>query len=316
MQIIKATFYILFIIQGGFRHFGFEYSFYSDIYLNNYDPNIYSSITLIETTLYILAILALIFNKIKWMDLLIFILLFILDIYFQNFVKFESSIILVHFTPLLFFLSYQLKEKKKTAYVALLFLSVGFSSSGLLKILSGWLSLNDIVIYSYIVEFNNGYELPSLLGNSLINMELPFYFWKICDYMVVIFQMSYLLLFFNIKWFKFLLPLSAIFHILILLTLGITVFYPYMIVYLLILVLMNENSSINNKLSSIIQGIISTAGIFFLGTIIYFKFDCHFFYRYSSSFFYFHLDYLYNIILAILVLAFTFFHLSKKDTIS
>src|SRR5690606_22797086 len=105
MQIIRAIFYILFIINGGFRHFGFEYSFFSKIYLNNYSSDLYLLITRGEVFVFILVILTLIFNRIKWLDLVIFIILFILDAYFQNFIKFESSIILVHFVPLLFFLS-------------------------------------------------------------------------------------------------------------------------------------------------------------------------------------------------------------------
>src|SRR5690606_21895352 len=163
-----------------------------------------------EEFVFILVILTLIFNRIKWLDLVIFIILFILDAYFQNFIKFESSIILVHFVPLLFFLSSKIKDNKKTAYIILLFLSVGFSSSALSKILSGWLNWNDIVIYSYVVEFNKGYNLPSILGNILIDLHLPFYFWKMCDYITVFFQFSFLLLFFNVRFYRYLLPLATI----------------------------------------------------------------------------------------------------------
>ena len=241
MQIIKAVFYIFYIINGGFRHFGFEYSFYSKLYLNNFNSDLHSLILLGEKTVFILVILTLIFNRIKWLDLAVFVTLFMLDIYFQNFVKFESSVILVHFTPLLFFLAFQMKNNKKTAYVALLFLAVGFSTSALLKVLSGWLYWDDLVIYSYVVEFSKGYKLQSVLGDGLININLPFYFWKMCDYVTVLFQASFLLLFFEAKWYKFLLPLSTLFHILILFILGITVFSPFMLVYLYIIFLMRED---------------------------------------------------------------------------
>lgn len=315
MQIIKALFYILYIINGGFRQFGFEYSFYSKLYLNNYNTSVHSFVLLGEKTVFILAILALVFNRIRGLDLSIFLVLFILDIYFQNFVKFESSIILVHFTPLLFFLSTVIKNNKKTAYVALLFLSVGFSTSALLKIFSGWLNWENLVLYSYVVEFNKGYKLPSLFGDYFIRMNFPFYFWKMCDYATVLFQSSFLLLFFDLKWYRLLLPLSVLFHLIILLFLGISVFFPFILVYLYIIILLREENLFKRKFDKRYSYFITLIGLLLLGYIIYFDFDINFFYRHNSEIVYLYLDYILNILLGISVLGICFYQPLVKNRI-
>lgn len=309
IQITRAFFYLLFFIYGGFRNYEFEYLFFSKIYLNSYNSGIYFFVIFIEKLIFFIGILALVFNSYKWIDLIFFLCLFITDIYFHNFIKFESSIILVHFIPLFFFFVSYSKSKENTAYIGLLFLAVGYFSSSLLKVNSGWLNLNDVVIYSYILEFNKGYGFNTILGESLIDIGLPYFFWKTCDYIIVIFQASFLILFVNIQWYKVLLLLAALFHLLIFLFLGISVFFPFMIYYLIIVFLMkSDKKSLFSKLQSVV---ISIVGCLCLILWILSKFDCHFIFNLSSLNVYRYSDYFCNFFLGFLVIYYTLFPIKE-----
>ena len=236
MKVYVYLYYLFYILSGGYWHYSFSHWYYSNINDSTF-INLELLFNRVEVVLFLLAFAILFKPLIANLHLLFFFILLALDIYFQNFIKFESSLILTNFIPLFF---YFLTSKKysqydnEITYGAILFIAVGFITSCFRKVNSGWLNYNDTVIYSYILQFNKGYCFNTLIGNKILN-SVNFRFWKILDYIVLLFEISFIVTFIKNNYFLLLSIFSVSFHIVILITLNINVFYPYIILYAIIL---------------------------------------------------------------------------------
>lgn len=296
MKIFIYIYYLFYILSGGYWHYSFANWFY-DFNINNTEfGNIEWPFAIAEVGLMVLAFLTLILPNRANLHGCFFLVLLLLDVFAQNMVKFESSIILTHFIPLFFYLYTHNKLKKyheEITYAAMLFVAVGFVSSCVRKIHSGWLSTNDLVVYNYLIKLNKGFGFTSLLGSFLIGIK-SFWLWKLVDYSVLIFQLSYMLLFFNRKYFLYLTQLAICFHLLIIFTLNIAVFYNYILFYAIILYNLN-NIPVFSKRLKVYKGF-KLLWIILLIMFVFSKFEVHFFYQLLPLKIYNYVEYLYNFI--------------------
>lgn len=238
MKKLAALYYLFYILSGGFRHFSYEFLFFEEqpITKEIWEFNL---LHFAEYILLILASILFITSLNKVLTGLFFGLLLILDFYFQNWIRFESSFILMHFIPLFFLVFSFYKTGKQRNFVReaiTLFVAVGYVSSFFAKAFSGWLSLENLVIKSYFLDFYNSFNIPILLGETLMKIE-NYAFWKSLDYTVLLFELSFLALFFSrsIRLKKILFILAVLFHILVYFFFGIGQFFLYPLVYLMCL---------------------------------------------------------------------------------
>lgn len=240
MRIIIYLYYLCYIICGGYWHYQFSLVFYK----NNIGSDILLATQVTEAILMLLAF-AILFKPLHpVLHLYFFVAHLLLDIYFLNHVKFESSNILTQFIPLFFFL---LSNKRFANYASnityslMLFISVGFISSGISKVNSGWLNPNDLVIHSYVLQFNNGFGFDTLLGKPLLS-HVNLLFWKILDYATLILELSFGLVFIKKNSFVIISFLAVAFHIMVFLTLRLGAFYPFILCYAFIIKQLNGNA--------------------------------------------------------------------------
>jgi hypothetical protein len=296
MKAYVYLYYLIYILSGGYWHYSFSYWYYSNISVSTFNNNMEWLFHKAEVVLFLLAFAILFKPLFANLHLLFFFILFVLDMYFQNFIKFESSLILTNFIPLLF---YFLTNKKFSHYLneitygAILFISVGFITSCFRKVNSGWLNYNDTAIYSYILQFNKGYCFNTLIGNEILN-SVNFRFWKILDYIVLLFEISFIVTFIKNNYFLLLSVFSVCFHIVILITLNINVFYPYIILYTIILDKLYFKKHLHEFL--IIEKIVEILIYVLFSLFVIYSFDIHFFNRLLPVKFYYCIDYFYNII--------------------
>lgn len=240
MRIIIYLYYLCYIICGGYWHYQFSLVFYK----NNIGSDILLATQVTEAILMLLAF-AILFKPLHpILHLYFFVAHLLLDIYFLNYVKFESSNILTQFIPLFFFL---LSNKKFVDYTSnityglMLFISIGFISSGISKINSGWINPNDLVIHSYVLQFNNGFGFDTLLGKPLLS-HIHLLLWKILDYATLILELSFGLVFIKKNSFVIISFLAVVFHIMIFFTLRLGAFYPFILCYALVVKQLNSKS--------------------------------------------------------------------------
>jgi hypothetical protein len=271
MKLIIRLYYLFYLIVGGYRQYAYEYEFINSVQ-NGLDLNIHFQFSLVwaEMVLFALAFALLIFPAYRLAHLLFGLILFFLDLYFQNFIKFESSIILTHLFPLFVFLILRFSEKtNEIKLTAIYIVSIGYCTSFLQKILSGWLLTDDLVIYGYIQEFSKGYGIKGLFTDSILQISSR-WFWKLTDYIILLFQLSFSLNFITTKFVHHILLTAALFHLLILLFLDIGVFFPYVLFYGLILTASIPNSiKVSTPKSSVFFFTvgISTFVFYFLGIV-------------------------------------------------
>jgi hypothetical protein len=235
VRFVIIIFYLLYFISGGYRNYSFEYEFFQNvkgIYIN---PSLITLTKFSEVILMGLVAFSILNPLRKYPHLLIASLLFLLDLIFQNHVRFRASIIIINMAPFLFFLFLHFKDKKNLlTYFSVLLVSIGYLSAFVSKVSSGWTSLNNLVVYSYLVQFNLGYHIQLFLSNFFLKIK-SVAFWKFADYIVLFFQGLFVVNFFTKKYFVLLAILAVIFHVSILMILNIPVFYPYILVYSLII---------------------------------------------------------------------------------
>lgn len=219
------------LFSGLYRHYSFEYLFFKE----NSVESIKALILFAEQLVFLLAFIAFLFPIKKNLHLIIFTLLFFLDFYFNNFIKFESAMIGTHLFPLFAYLFLRFpKSQKKIAKIATLIISIGFISACILKINSGWYKPNNYVIFAYLVQFSKGFSINGLLSPLLLEVKSPI-FWKVLDYSVLLFQGSFILNFFTDRFRVIIFAFAVLFHMGIMLTLNIALFFPYILVYTLII---------------------------------------------------------------------------------
>ena len=238
MKPIIYLYYLGFLLSGGFRNFYDEILLY-EACTNNSVPEI-SKILLFfgEYVLLLNALLILLFPFKRFLHLSFFGILFFFDFYFQNWVRFESFTILVHFFPLVAFLYLNAKnEMNRVARLDLIFIlavSCCFFTTFLSKAAFGWLHADTPVIYSYVLIFNSEYDSTFHLSNLFLAIQNTTIY-KSLDYIVLAFQFSALFLFYKTSYFKWFSLFAVVFHLSIMLFLEINVFYPYILVYCLTL---------------------------------------------------------------------------------
>lgn len=233
MKVVIFIYYLLYILSGGFRHFGVDYIFWNDI-----QGNIVTSVPLVlivfEKVMLAYGLIILFMPKKSIHHLIFGLSLFVMDVFFQNSISYISSFILPHLFPFFFFFYLRFNDSYKKrfvlGYIAMLLVSVGYISSFYAKFQSGWLRWDSLVLQDYIFEFNYAFNISTLLGKELLTIQSHL-FWKIMDWGVLMFQLSFILVFFDKKYFYKLSFLSIIFHVAILLTMGIGVFYLYILFY-------------------------------------------------------------------------------------
>ncbi len=295
MKQIIQLYLLLYVLFGGFRHIQFEHAFFSMLHQEHPFPFIrYAAIIL-----YLLALSYLIFGK-NMILFIFYLLLLFTDFYIQNWVKFESSVILIHQIPLIAFLF--LNEQKRFLdesvgrYILLLFLSVGFVSSGFAKAMSGWFDPHFLYLKSDIHVFQSLFKIPVYWKESSLN-ELPFEFWKMLDYIVVLFQLSFIQFFFNLHVLKWRFLGLIIFHVSISLLLGIHVFFSFFLVYFLVFIPW-EFDFYQRSFNRLYQIIASAIFVVFL----WFHFDTDVLIRMMSFQCYLNLDFYLTLIFALILL--------------
>lgn len=322
MKLIIKIYYLFFILVGGFRQFKNDYIFYSLLGNKEYSNSISDFLGYYEIGLIIAAFITVYFFKKPILHLLFGILLFIPDLYFQNVIEFISSHILPHSLPFVFW--FYLKNKSNVKKIKLLkvimiyFLATGYLTSGFSKLLSGWYDLDYLSVYDYILEINKAFSVNTVLGELLINYG-SYSFWKVSDYAVLVYQFSFVLLFINHNLIRRLSLISICFHVIILLTMGIGVFYLYILYYAIIHNLSNETSedpfkTVRDKCN------IQKSTVFLLTTLlfivfIYNSFFTSFFLDFMPDFIYLNFDYFLNFI-CILLFLISFFQQTKKNSIA
>ncbi len=310
MRLFVFIYYLFYVLSGGFRHYSFDFIFSATLegMLVLKTPAV---VSVAEIILMLSAFAALFFPLKKQVHLVFFTFLFFMDLYFQNQVKFMSCFILPHFYPLFFFLFLHFKDKAQqrelVLYSAMLFVAVGYMASCVSKANSVWFNWSDTVIYSYVLEFYSGFSVPSLLSGKLVGFKNQL-FWKLADYSVLTFQCSFVLVFFRKNYFYFITLFAVLFHIGIMLTLGIgVVFFVYILFYAFVFsattnrfYLLPVNS---DKLFSTI-GFMLTSALLLL--FIYSSFNVRFFNVFLPTPIFIFAEYFYTLI-CILIYGFSFY---------
>lgn len=233
MRYWVLLYYLLFLVNVSYRDFSFEYKMYASVsaYFNE---TIYFFLYSVQIILALTAAAICIFTEKKQLHLLFFSILFIIDLYIQNAVKFESSAILVQLVPLFIYLIMHIKNREVIHLLIAAYLCIGFTVSAIGKIEGGWLNFSDLIIYKYYTQFN------SVSENTIIPLDfVRTYFHpalrKGLDYLVIFFQLSAVLLLLSKKYMKQFLLLEVLFHLMVAVLLQVSLFYPYIIFYGIIL---------------------------------------------------------------------------------
>lgn len=303
MRVVFALYYLLYILAGGFRHFSVDYIFWGNLY-NGTNPDVPLIIRILEIGLITYAFFHLFFDLKKYHHLFFGLILFVGDIFFQNKVSYVSSLILPHIMPFFFF-SYlninNIESKKLLAYFSMLLISAGYLTAFYAKFSTNWYEWNSLVLYNYIHEFNSFFKIPTLLGDSFLDINSHL-FWKFMDWSVLIYQLSFILVFINRSFFHILSLLSILFHLGILFTLGIGVFYMYIVFYSFIYYSYYNSEKSLNKESFELDVLFKFLALVLCTLYVYSGFKPQFFNYFLSSTLYVFIEYFYNA-LALLIFA-------------
>lgn len=233
MRIWILIYYLLFLLNNCYRSYSFEYESYASIF-GHFNENIYLLILSTQAGLILLAGFCALFIEKQRLHLIFFAIIFLLDLYFQNVIKFEESAILTHFIPLFIFLIAQVKGKDTVHFLIMSYLSIGYMVSGIGKIQGGWLNYQELAILKHYTDLN------TLSPNRWVPLEFiqehfNHILWKALDYVSILFQLSAVFLLFSKRYLRYYLILATVFHIAIAVLLQVSLFYPYIIFYGIIL---------------------------------------------------------------------------------
>lgn len=235
IRLIIYLFYGSLLISGGLRNYSDEYVLHSNCTDFIYSETVYNFLLVFESLSFISIFIILWAPSIKWFHLISFCLFFCIDFYFQNFVYFEKYILLINFFPLVIFLliHYQnsVKITLKVKETVIKIISIGYFTAFCGKVREGWLVFDEPMIYGVVSELNK-MGVNFYLSDFFLSFKLGIY--KLLDYIVLTFQFSGLFLFFNPNFFKWFSILAALFHILVLLFMSFSFFYPYLLFYALL----------------------------------------------------------------------------------
>lgn len=234
MRFWIVLYYLLFLLNGGYRNFPFEYEAIGSTSGFFYNDTVYLIILIAQIFLLFLVALTVVFIENKWLHLSVFMTILALDLYFHNGVKYENSIILTNLVPGFVFLIAHLKNRHTTRELLVGYLCIGYTISAIGKIQGGWLNSSDLVVYQYYLNFN---ELApnTLLPFNFVQATFHPVLWKSFDYITILYQLDAILLLFYRNLLKYFLLLATIFHIVILIVIQIPIFYTYIIFYGIVL---------------------------------------------------------------------------------
>lgn len=249
MKYWVILYYLLLLFSGGYRNYSYEYETYATIF-GYFNETMFCAIQLLHFSVLFIAATSVLFPQRKSLHLTVFVLLFVLDLYFQNFVKYENSSTLENITPLLIFLIMHLTNPEGKVIIHNLivgYLCIGYTASALGKIQGGWLSPANLIIQNYHIAFREFMPNP-LLANEFIDRYISPTIWKTLDYVAIIFQFSSIAILFSRKYFKFFLLLCTLFHVAVAVIMQVSLFYTYIIFYGIVLAF--ENGETLNSVSS------------------------------------------------------------------
>lgn len=233
-------YYLLLLFSGGYRNYSYEYETYATIF-GYFNETMFYIIQTLHFSVLFIAAYSVLFPLKKNLHLIVFVLLFILDLYFQNVVKYENSSTLENLTPLLIFLIMHLTTSDGKAtihYLVVGYLCIGYTASALGKIQGGWLSPSDLVIRNYHVAFREFIPNP-VAPNEFMERYVSPTMWKPLDYAAIIFQFSSIIILFSRKYLKFFLLLCTLFHVAVSVIMQVSLFYTYIIFYGIVLAFEN-----------------------------------------------------------------------------
>lgn len=238
MRLVVYIYYFIFLLTGGFRNY-YEEALLQEacqgIVISHYMHVLLYSAGFVLAAL-CMAVLA--FPAQRKLHLLFFAVLFCIDLYFQNFVNFEDYNILVHSFPLMVFCYLYAQDKQlSTAAVdeiLVLVIATGYFANFIAKLYSGWLSPDTPVVYTYVALFHYGFGVH-WHGAGFFLKHGTYFLYKLADYFVLAFQLSAVLLFYRTSFFKWFSIVAVFFHVCVMLFMEIAVFYPYILVYTLVI---------------------------------------------------------------------------------
>ena len=283
MRTIIYFYYVAFLLTGGFRNYFDELSLHDMCLGLNTSSFIKSTIVGIEFLCLILALVILILPMKRYLHLLFFMLYFMLDIYVQNFVYLERYLGLVNFFPFIVYLFLTFKEDKvkydRTREILIKIVAMGYFTAFVGKLSIGYLDPKHLYVYNYLAVIDQSTSLSLALRGWFTSID-NYTLYKMVDYFVMFLLGSSLYLFFKPKFFKWFSFLLIFYIILLTLFLNLSYFYPFILIYALILNSRNVNYIFSEKLEDYF-GYVFTAG--FVALYLFFGMDRFFVLRNFST---------------------------------
>ncbi len=120
-------------------------------------------------------------------------------------------------------------DEKNNWPMAMIALTLGFAmfTTGILKVIGGWLYLNTPAAYGHMLYHYLSYH-TMLLAHSLLAMKWP-WFWELADYVTVFLELGLIFTIGHRKWFLQALFLFLLFHLFNILFLNIAFLIHYII---------------------------------------------------------------------------------------
>jgi len=269
MRSIIYFYYIAFLLTGGFRNY-FEELALHDICLElNTSSLVKMSIFGIEFVCLLLALIILVLPMKRYLHLIFFGFYFILDIYVQNFVYLERYLALVNFFPFIVFLFLTYKDEKenydRTREILIKIVAMGYFTAFIGKIAFDYLNPKHLLVYNYLAVIDQSTSLSLSLTKWFLSIQ-NFGFYKSVDYFIMLLLGSSLFIFFKPKLFKWYSIILIIYIIFLALFLNLSYFYPFILIYALILNSRNVNYIFSERLEDYLGYIF--AGLFFVFFVI------------------------------------------------
>ena len=215
--------------------------------ISRYAPELYNPkrifFQLLDYFILLCLILLLFGFRAKWTSLILGLALIIGNSFLYSFDKISHGNLLTTFIPLVMAFSnwgarfsIERSDKQEVEYwpVSLMSFIIGFGmfTAGVFKVVGGWLNPSYQAIKFHVFKsFLNLRE--GLFTGVVVEMGTPV-LWEVMDYVIVIFEIGFLLVVFNRKWFQGWIVAAIFFHIGVLLVLDIS-FSKNVVVYFLFL---------------------------------------------------------------------------------
>lgn len=289
MRTIIYFYYIAFLLTGGFRNY-FEELALHDICLGlNTSSFVKMSIQGMEFVCLLLALIILILPMKRYLHLLFFGVYFVLDIYVQNFVYLERYLALVNFFPFIVFLFLTYKDEKekydRTREILIKIVAIGYFTAFIGKISIDYLNPKHLLVYNYLAVIDQSNSLSLALTKWFLSIQ-HFGFYKSVDYFIMLLLGSSLFMFFKPKVFKWYSIVLIIYIIILALFLNLSYFYPFILIYALILNSRNVNYIFSERIEDYLGYVF--AGIFLVFFVLN-GFDRFFVLRHFSTSIYLYL---------------------------